>query len=156
VRGTDVDNPHTEAAKALRAAGLRVTAPRLGVLLALGSAPHADTDTVIGLVRDDLGSVSAQAVYNVLAALVEVGLVRRIEPAGSPARYEVRVGDNHHHIVCRACGATTDVDCAVGRRPCLTPSETRGFVLDEAEVTFWGLCPECNPNRADEQLEVRQ
>lgn len=153
--GADVDNVHTEAAKALRATGLRVTAPRLGVLLALKSAPHSDTDTIIRLVRDDLGAVSTQAVYNVLAALVEVGLVRRIEPAGSAARYEVRVGDNHHHIVCRACGATTDVDCAVGRRPCLTPSETRGFVLDEAEVTFWGLCPECNPNRSDEQLEVR-
>jgi Fur family transcriptional regulator, stress-responsive regulator len=156
VRGADVDSSHTEAAKALRAAGLRVTAPRLGVLLALGSAPHADTETVIRLVRDDLGAVSAQAVYNVLSALVEVGLVRRIEPAGSPARYEVRVGDNHHHIVCRACGATTDVDCAVGRRPCLTPSETRGYVLDEAEVTFWGLCPECNSNSAEHQLAENQ
>jgi Fur family ferric uptake transcriptional regulator len=130
-------------AEALRAARLRVTAPRLGVLLVLGAQPHSDTDSVIRAVRQDLGSVSAQAVYNVLAALVEVGLVRRIEPAGSPALYELRVGDNHHHVVCRTCGATTDVDCAVGRRPCLTPAETRGYVLDEAEVTFWGLCPEC-------------
>lgn len=134
-------------AEGLRAARLRVTAPRLGVMLALAGQPHSDTDTVIRAVRRDLGSVSAQAVYNVLAA-VEVGLVRRIEPAGSPALYEIRVGDNHHHIVCRTCGATSDVDCAVGRRPCLTPAETRGYVLDEAEVTFWGLCPDCqSPTR---------
>ncbi len=138
-----VESPPSDVADALRAAGLRVTAARLGVIQALRDRPHADTDTVIGMVRKDLGAVSTQAVYNVLAALVAVGLVRRIEPAGSPALYEVRVGDNHHHIVCRACGSTTDVDCAVGRRPCLTPSETRGYVLDEAEVTFWGLCPRC-------------
>ena len=122
---------------------MRVTAPRLGVLSVLQARPHSDTDTVIRAVRDDLGSVSAQAVYNVLAALVGVGLVRRVKPAGSAALYEVRVGDNHHHIVCRMCGATTDVDCAVGKRPCLTPSETNGYVLDEAEVTFWGVCPDC-------------
>jgi Fe2+ or Zn2+ uptake regulation protein len=138
-----VTSPHPALAEAVRTSGLRVTAPRLAVMVALRSRPHSDTDTVIRLVREDLGSVSAQAVYNVLAALVEVGLVRRIEPAGSVARYEVRVGDNHHHIVCRTCGATTDVDCAVGRRPCLTPSETSGYLLDEAEVTFWGLCPDC-------------
>jgi Fur family transcriptional regulator, stress-responsive regulator len=144
------DRP-TDGATALRAAGLRVTGPRLGVLQALRTAPHSDTDTVIRLVRDELGAVSAQAVYNVLAALVEAGLVRRIEPAGSPARYEVRVGDNHHHIVCRVCGATTDVDCAVGRRPCLTPSETHGYVLDEAEVTFWGLCPDCGSREVHEK-----
>jgi Fe2+ or Zn2+ uptake regulation protein len=130
-------------ADALRASGLRVTAPRLGVLMALRARPHSDTDTVIRAVREDLGSVSPQAIYNVLAALVRVGLVRRIEPAGSPALYEVRVGDNHHHVVCRRCGATADVDCAVGTRPCLTPSESRGYDLDEAEVTFWGLCPRC-------------
>jgi Fur family transcriptional regulator, stress-responsive regulator len=146
-------NPHTQDAQALRSSGLRVTGPRLGVLEALRSAPHADTDTVIRLVREDLGAVSAQAVYNVLAALVDVGLVRRIEPAGSPARYEVRVGDNHHHIVCRSCGATTDVDCAVGRRPCLTPSETAGYELDEAEVTFWGLCPDCQSTREPASTE---
>jgi Fur family transcriptional regulator, stress-responsive regulator len=140
---TGVAAPPTDYAALLRAAGLRVTAPRLGVLLALQARPHTDTDTVIRAVREGLGSVSPQAVYNVLAALVDAGLVRRIEPAGSPALYEVRVGDNHHHIVCRACGATTDVDCAVGRRPCLTPAETAGYVLDEAEVTFWGLCPDC-------------
>ncbi len=143
------ENPPTEFAEALRASGLRVTAPRLGVMLALRARPHSDTDTVIRAVRQDLGSVSAQAVYNVLAALVKVGLVRRIEPAGSAALYEVRVGDNHHHIVCRSCGATADVDCALGKRPCLTPSETRGYVLDEAEVTFWGLCPDCQSPASD-------
>jgi len=132
-----------EQADALRAAGLRVTSPRLAVLRALRHTPHADTDTVIRLVRAELGTVSAQAVYNVLGALALSGLVRRIEPAGSPARYELRVGDNHHHAVCRQCGATTDIDCAVKRRPCLTPSETHGYLLDEAEVTFWGLCPAC-------------
>jgi Fur family ferric uptake transcriptional regulator len=137
---------------ALRAAGLRVTAPRLGVLRALQEHPHADTETVIGAVRRDLGSVSAQAVYNVLATLVSVGLVRRIEPAGSPARFEVRVGDNHHHVVCRVCGVAADVDCAVGRRPCLTPSEAHGFLLDEAEVTFWGICPGCQSHGAGTPL----
>lgn len=133
----------TDFAASLRGAGLRVTAPRLAVMDALISRPHSDTDTVIASVRSRLGSVSPQAVYNVLAALVDAGLVRRIEPAFSPALYEARVGDNHHHIVCRLCQSTVDVDCAVGRRPCLTPSEAHGFVLDEAEVTFWGLCPSC-------------
>ncbi|MGA2521548.1 MAG: Fur family transcriptional regulator [Acidimicrobiales bacterium] len=134
-----------EVVDALRARGLRVTAVRLGVMTALERHPHADAETLIRAVRDDLGTVSPQSVYNVLAMLVSVGLARRTEPAGSPARYERRVGDNHHHIVCRQCGATTDVDCTVGRRPCLTPSETHGFLLDEAEVTFWGLCPACRP-----------
>jgi Fur family ferric uptake transcriptional regulator len=137
-----MDITHTDTA-ALRAAGLRVTAPRLAVLRVLQRRPHADTDAITSLVRGELGAVSAQAVYNVLGALVVAGLVRRIEPAGSPALYEVRVGDNHHHAVCRRCGATTDVDCLVNRRPCLTPSETHGYLLDEAEVTFWGLCPDC-------------
>jgi len=113
------------------------------VLQALQQRPHADTDTVMRLVRAELGSVSPQAIYNVLAALVETGLVRRIEPAGSPALHELRVADNHHHVVCRRCGATADVDCVVNRRPCLTPSEAHGYLLDEAEVTFWGLCPSC-------------
>ena len=129
--------------EALRSAGLRATAPRLAVLAALRRQPHADTDTVIRHARAELGTVSTQAVYNVLAALVEVGLVRRIEPAGSVALYELRVGDNHHHVVCRKCGAVDDVDCAVGRRPCLTPSEAHGYLLDEAEVTYWGICPAC-------------
>jgi Fur family transcriptional regulator, stress-responsive regulator len=132
-----------EFADALRAAGLRATPPRLAVLAALRRRPHADTDSVIRHARAALGTVSTQAVYNVLAALVDAGLVRRIEPAGSVALYELRVADNHHHVVCRRCGAVADVDCAVGRRPCLTPSEAHGYVLDEAEVTYWGICPAC-------------
>src|SRR5579872_5316889 len=131
------------SADALRAAGLRVTAIRLAVMDALVRRPHADADTVIATVRERLGSVSPQAVYNVLAALTDAELARRVEPAGSPARYELRVGDNHHHVVCRRCGRAADVDCAVGEAPCLEPSHTHGFVLDEAEVTFWGLCPQC-------------
>ncbi|MGC8514463.1 MAG: Fur family transcriptional regulator [Acidimicrobiales bacterium] len=127
----------------LRRAGLRVTATRLAVMGALGGHPHSETETVISTVRGELGSVSPQAVYNVLAALVEAGIARRIEPAGSVALYELRVADNHHHVVCRHCGAVQDVDCSVGYRPCLTPSQTHGFVLDEAEVTYWGLCPVC-------------
>lgn len=132
-----------QLAERIRAVGLRVTASRLSVLTVLSRMPHADTETVIQGVCDDLGSVSSQAVYNVLATFVEVGLVRRIEPAGSVALYELRVGDNHHHVVCRSCGAVQDVDCAVRRRPCLTPVDTHGYVLDEAEVTFWGICPAC-------------
>ncbi|HZD67235.1 MAG TPA: Fur family transcriptional regulator [Acidimicrobiales bacterium] len=127
----------------LRSAALRATPQRLAVLDALRRQPHVDTDTVISHVRDGLGAVSAQAVYNGLAALVEAGLVRRIEPAGSVALYELRVGDNHHHVVCRKCGAVADVDCAVRRRPCLTPSDAHGYLLDEAEVTYWGICPAC-------------
>ena len=138
------------AVAGLRAAGLRATAPRLAVLAVLGSLPHADTAQVIGAVREELGAVSSQAIYNVLAALVEAGLVRRIEPAGSAARYEVRVGDNHHHLVCRKCGAVADVDCAVGERPCLAPSEHHGYSVEEAEVTYWGVCPACRAAVASE------
>ncbi len=127
----------------VRSAGLRVTAPRLAVLRALRQRPHADTETVVRAARVAIGSISSQAVYNVLAAFVAAGLVRRIEPMGSVALYELRVGDNHHHVVCRTCGAVGDVDCAVGRRPCLTPSDAHGFVVDEAEVTYWGVCPSC-------------
>jgi Fur family ferric uptake transcriptional regulator len=127
----------------LRSAGLRVTASRVAVLGSLARCPHADTETVIGQVRAELGSVSPQAVYNALAAFVDAGLVRQIEPAGSVALYELRVADNHHHVVCRRCGAVQDVDCVRGRRPCLTPSDTHGYVLDEAEVTYWGICPMC-------------
>jgi Fur family transcriptional regulator, stress-responsive regulator len=105
--------------------------------------PHADTDTLIGIVRARLGEVSTQAVYDVLRALTDAGLVRRIEPAGSVARYESRVADNHHHVVCRACGAIADAECAVGHAPCLAPSEDHGFTIDEAEVIYWGLCPTC-------------
>ncbi|QBX54405.1 transcriptional repressor [Nocardioides seonyuensis] len=132
----------------LRESGLRVTQPRLAVLRAVGQAPHADTATVLNAVRRDLVSVSHQAVYNVLDALTAAGLVRRIQPAGSLARYELRRGDNHHHVVCRSCGAVADVDCAVGHVPCLTASDDAGFVIDEAEVTYWGTCPACaEPSR---------
>lgn len=133
-----------DAASRLRVAGLRVTAPRVGVLVALEHESHADADTVARHVRSSLGAVSTQAVYDVLHALTEAGLLRRIEPAGSTARYETRVGDNHHHMICRGCGVIVDVDCS-GEAPCLAPAHTHGFMLDEAEVTFWGLCPDCRP-----------
>lgn len=130
----------------LRSAGLRVTSPRVAVLEVLAEVRHVGTDTVVRAVRDRLGSVSTQAIYDVLAVLVRAGLARRIEPAGLPALYERRAGDNHHHIVCRSCGAVEDVDCAVGAAPCLEPSAAAGFVLDEAEVTWWGFCAACqNP-----------
>ena len=128
----------------LRAADLRVTRPRVAVLTAVMDHPHADTDSIIGIVRDDLGDVSHQAVYDVLRVLTAAGLVRRIQPSGSVARYESRVGDNHHHVVCRSCGVIADVDCAVGTRPCLTASDDNGFAIDEAEVVYWGLCPDCS------------
>ena len=128
----------------LRGAALRVTRPRVAVLTAVYEHPHADTDHLIGVVRENLGEVSRQAVYDVLRALTVAGLVRRIEPAGSVARYESRVGDNHHHVVCRSCGAIADVDCAVGAAPCLIASDTHGFMINEAEVTYWGLCPDCS------------
>jgi Fur family ferric uptake transcriptional regulator len=127
----------------LREAALRVTRPRLAVLSAVHEHPHSDTSSIIGFVRGDLGEVSHQAVYDVLRALTAAGLVRCIEPPGSVARYEARVGDNHHHVVCRSCGAIADVDCAVGEAPCLTPSDGHGFTIDEAEVIYRGRCPEC-------------
>ncbi|GAA0715349.1 transcriptional repressor [Dactylosporangium roseum] len=131
----------------LRAASLRVTRPRLAVLAVLRDHPHVDTDTVIALVRADHPTVSHQAVYDVLRALTEAGLVRRIEPAGTTARYESRVGDNHHHVVCRSCGVIADVDCAAGRAPCLTASDDHAFAVDEAEVVYWGTCPDCAAKR---------
>jgi Fe2+ or Zn2+ uptake regulation protein len=127
----------------LRGVALRVTRPRVAVLSAVHDHPHADTESIIGVVREDLGEVSHQAVYDVLRALTAAGLVRRIQPMGSVARYESRVGDNHHHVVCRSCGAIADVDCAVGDIPCLTAAETAGYEIDEAEVIHWGRCPEC-------------
>jgi Fur family transcriptional regulator, stress-responsive regulator len=137
-------------AEHLRERGLRVTAPRLAVYRAVGGLPgHPDVDAIAARVRADIGSVSTQAVYDGLQALTGAGLLRRIEPAGSPARYEARVGDNHHHVVCRVCGAAQDVDCTVGAAPCLDPSETGGFSIDEAEITFWGLCPACRATAAD-------
>jgi Fe2+ or Zn2+ uptake regulation protein len=127
----------------LREVALRVTRPRVAVLSAVHNHSHADTDSIIAVVRENLGEVSHQAVYDVLRALTAAGLVRRIEPAGSVARYESRVGDNHHHVVCRSCGAIADVDCAVGYTGCLTASDDHGYRIDEAEVIYWGLCPEC-------------
>ncbi|UYP19315.1 transcriptional repressor [Rhodococcus sp. Z13] len=135
-----------EPKELLRSVGLRVTAPRVAVLRTVAEHPHSDADRIAAHVRDELGSVSTQAVYDVLKACVGSGLLRRIEPAGSPARYETRIGDNHHHLVCRNCGEVVDIDCVVGAAPCLTPSEDHGFVIDEAEVTFWGLCPACREN----------
>jgi len=127
----------------LRGAGLRVTASRVAVLSEVGEGKHVTADQVASGVRDRVGTISTQAVYDILAALTRAGLVRSIEPAGSPVRYETRVGDNHHHVVCRSCGAIADVDCVVGEPPCVSPGEASGFVIDEAEVTFWGMCPVC-------------
>jgi Fur family transcriptional regulator, stress-responsive regulator len=142
-----VSSTSTDYPAKLRMADLRVTRPRLAVLEAVHDHPHADTETILSTVRTGLPDVSRQAVYDVLNALTAVGLVRRIQPLGMVARYESRVGDNHHHVVCRACGVIADIDCAVGDAPCLTPSDDDnvldGFVLDEAEVIYWGLCPDC-------------
>ncbi|MGH3558435.1 MAG: Fur family transcriptional regulator [Mycobacterium sp.] len=138
----------SDYAEQLRTADLRVTRPRVAVLEAVHEHPHADTETIFGAVRIGLPEVSRQAVYDVLHALTGARLVRRIQPSGSVARYESRVGDNHHHIVCRSCGSIADVDCAVGEAPCLTPADDggvlEGFALDEAEVIYWGLCPDCS------------
>ena len=133
----------TGPSEILRDRGLRVTAQRLAVLRAVSETPHATAGTLVQTVRDEIGSVSTQAVYDVLEVLTETGLLRRIQPAGSPARYEARVGDNHHHLVCRVCDRMLDVDCAVGDPPCLTAPEDFGFEIDEAEVIFWGRCPDC-------------
>ena len=150
---------HDQLIAALRDAGLRVTAPRLAVLAEMADGKHVTADQVALAVRGRLGTISTQAVYDVLGALTRAGLLRRIEPAGSPARYETRVGDNHHHVVCRSCGAIADVDCVVGEPPCLSPASAGGFVIDEAEVTFWGLCPECQttskPNEKEHALNDR-
>jgi Fe2+ or Zn2+ uptake regulation protein len=132
----------------LRHATLRVTRPRVAVLEVVHALPHADTDTILAASRERLGEVSHQAVYDVLRALTAAGLVRRIQPSGSVARYESRVGDNHHHVVCRSCGAIADVECAVGDTPCLHASDDHGYAIDEAEVVYWGTCPDCTTARA--------
>ena len=132
----------------LRRAGLRVTAARIALLETVRAGDHLDVDTIANRVRDRLGSISVQAVYEALHALTAAGLIARIEPAGHPARFEGRVGDNHHHIVCRSCGAVVDVDCVVGEPPCLTASDDQGFSIDEAQVIFWGLCPDCSTARS--------
>jgi Fur family transcriptional regulator, stress-responsive regulator len=146
-----------DTADQLRAAGLRVTAPRRAVLEVLATHPHSTADVIGGLVRASIGAVSSQAVYDVLSACTDAGLVRRIQPAGSAARFEIRVGDNHHHLVCRSCGRTTDVDCAVGERPCMVPDDDAGYVVSEAEVVYWGVCPDCqlhptSDDRTEEQV----
>jgi Fur family transcriptional regulator, stress-responsive regulator len=135
----------TEAiADELRERGLRVTGPRLAVYQAVRALPgHPDVDSIEAHVREQLGTISTQAVYDGLRTLAAAGLLRRIEPAGSPARYETRVGDNHHHVVCRVCGSAQDIDCEVGAAPCLDPGTAGGFAIDEAEITFWGICPNC-------------
>jgi len=145
-----------ESERRLRAADLRVTRPRMAVLAAVDDHPHADTAAIATAARAELGDVSTQAVYDVLRALTDARLVRRIQPAGSTARYESRVGDNHHHVACRSCGAIADVDCATGLTPCLTASDDHGFAIDEAEVVYWGLCPECSPGSAPEQDHPRK
>jgi Fur family transcriptional regulator, stress-responsive regulator len=134
-------------AEELRGAGLRVTAARAALLGTVRDGDHLDVEAIAAGVRDRVGHVSLQAVYDALNALTAAGLVRRIEPAGSPARYEGRLRDNHHHVVCRSCGSVADVDCAVGQAPCLTPSDDHGFAIDEAEVTYWGRCPDCSAAR---------
>ncbi len=136
--------PTPGSAEELRGAGLRVTAARVALLETVRSGDHLDVDAIATEVRDRLGHISLQAVYEALHALTAAGLVRRIEPAGSPARFEGRVGDNHHHVVCRSCGVVADVDCAVGEAPCLTASDDHGFAIGEAEVIYWGLCPGCS------------
>jgi Fur family ferric uptake transcriptional regulator len=139
-----MDTQLLDSTAALRRAGLRVTASRLAVLRALaGAPPHVRVDALVGAVRERLGDGSAQTVYNVLRHLADAGLVRRIEPAGQPGLYELRVGDNHHHVICRSCGAIADVACAIGEAPCLTAADDAGYEIDEAEVIYWGRCPAC-------------
>jgi Fur family transcriptional regulator, stress-responsive regulator len=144
----------TTWAPRLRAVGLRVTRPRLAVLDVLADHPHADADTLVTGARAQHPALSPQTVYGVLDALVSGGLARRIEPAGAPALFELRVGDNHHHLVCRSCGAVADVDCAVGAAPCLSPADPAGFVVDEAEVVFWGSCRDCQVKAAAESVPI--
>jgi Fur family transcriptional regulator, stress-responsive regulator len=135
----------------LRGADLRVTRPRLAVLNAVYDHPHADTNSIIGFVREDLGEVSHQAVYDGLRALTDARLLRQIQPPGSVSRYESRVADNHHHLVCRSCGSIADVDCAVGDAPCLTASDDHGYAIDECEIVYWGLCPGCSSETTSDQ-----
>ncbi len=146
----------SDFARLLRVSGLRVTRPRLAVLAVVHDHPHADTDSIIGLARQDLGEVSHQAVYDVLRALTTAGLVRRFQPSGSVARYEPQAGDNHHHMVCRFCGAIADVECAVGHAPCLTAPDHGGYQIDEAEVIYWGRCADCAAASGRTTADTRQ
>jgi Fur family ferric uptake transcriptional regulator len=143
-----------DPAQLLRERGIYVTAQRLAVLDAVGAQPHATAEDVLHGVRDQIGAISRQSVYDTLNTLSDLGLLRRIQPSGSAARYETRAGDNHHHVVCRDCGRVGDVDCALGKRPCLTASETHGFDIDEAEVVYWGRCPTCRDNAATTTSET--
>ena len=138
--------PFEKRVQLLRQHGVQVTAQRLAVLHAVGRHPHCTTDDVSEVVKNEIGTISRQAVYDALAILSEKGILRRIQPAGSPARYETRVGDNHHHLICRDCGAVADVDCAVGAAPCMTASDSSGYQIDEVEVIHWGRCPQCLAN----------
>lgn len=138
-----------DAANFLRSHGVQVTAQRLAVLRAVSARPHGTADDIAEDVRAEIGAISRQAVYDALALLTDKGIIRRIQPSGSPARYEDRVGDNHHHLICRACGTTVDVDCAIGNTPCLNAADDSGFVIDEAEVIYWGTCPKCQAGTAE-------
>jgi Fe2+ or Zn2+ uptake regulation protein len=133
----------SDPADLLRERGIQVTAQRLAVLRAVAGHPHIAADGVVEIVRAEIGAISLQSVYDALAVLVAGGLIRRIQPAGSPARFENRVGDNHHHLICRVCGRMVDVDCAVGSAPCLTPVDDKGYEIDETQVVYWGRCPDC-------------
>jgi Fur family transcriptional regulator, stress-responsive regulator len=150
-----MSNPSVDHAALLRRSGLKVTAQRLAVLRAVGDRPHRTADEVCRLVRAELGGISRQAVFDALGAFTDRGLLRRIQPAGSPARYENRVGDNHHHLICRTCQRMVDVDCAVGYAPCFKAGDASGFEIDEAEVVFWGRCPECMAEAANERGKRR-
>ncbi len=149
-------DPDGEMSRSLRAAGLRVTMPRLAMLTWLAEHPHATVVAIAAGVRDRFGAVSTQAVYDMLAACADAGLLRRIEPAGHPARFERRVGDSHHHLVCRRCGRTEDVDHVIGAQPCLTPAGDLGFEIDEAEVVFWGVCPACQVPESSAGAELNE
>lgn len=137
----------SDPADLLRARGIAVTAQRLAVIRAVAKIPHSTAEKIAEAVRADIGAISKQAVYDALGMLAEKSIIRRIQPAGSPALYEDRVGDNHHHLICRSCGKTVDVDCAVGYRPCLTAADDSGYEIDEAEVIYWGTCPDCRTTR---------
>lgn len=146
----------TAVAQSLRAHGVQVTAQRLAVMAAVSAHPHGTADSIAEAVRTDIGSISRQSVYDTLTLLEHVGLVRRIQPIGSPARFEDRVGDNHHHLICRECGTLVDVDCAVGAAPCLTASDSHGFDIDEADVAYWGRCPSCQELSQNNEVRTTQ
>jgi Fe2+ or Zn2+ uptake regulation protein len=146
----------TDSAALLRERGIQVTAHRLAVVRAVAGQPHITADVVAEVVRTEIGAISLQSVYDTLGLLVAAGLIRRIQPAGSPARFEDRVGDNHHHLICRTCGRVVDVDCAVGSAPCLTAVDDRGYEIDEAEVAYWGRCPDCVAQSGPAPDAIRQ